>query len=180
DEIVPRPGSEINVATTVQAPPERVWPWLAQLGCQRGGWYAYDLLDNGGEPSTEHILPEHQHIAVGDVVKAMPKGDFGFPVAQVEPGRFLTLAGVLDTATGQPAGPGETPAQYFAGDQTFYLEPVSLNGAPATRMHFRMRIDWNKTRLNNVIYGWIVESISFVMAERMARNIRRLAERTPA
>ena len=177
DEIVPQPRSVMNVAATVHAPPERIWPWLVQLGCQRAGWYAYDLLDNGGMPSAERIIPEYQHIAVGDVVKAMPKGDFGFPVARLEPGRSLTLGGILDTASGQPAQPGEAVEQFFAGDQTFLLQAQAANGAPATRLIFRMRLDWNKTRLNDVIYGWMMESISFVMADRMVRNIKRLAER---
>lgn len=48
DALVPRPKSQITPAITIQAPPEQVWPWFVQLGCQRGGWYSYDLLDNSG------------------------------------------------------------------------------------------------------------------------------------
>ena len=61
---------------------------------------SYDLLDNGGAPSADRILPEYQILKVGDIVKAMPKGDFGFPVAVIRLGEALVLAGTLDTRTG--------------------------------------------------------------------------------
>src|SRR6478609_8222426 len=36
-------------AVTINAPPEKVWPWIAQIGYHgygRAGWYAFDLADN--------------------------------------------------------------------------------------------------------------------------------------
>ncbi len=42
-------------AVTIDAPPETVWPWLAQLG-RGAGWYSYDLLDNGAKMSARHIV----------------------------------------------------------------------------------------------------------------------------
>ena len=90
------------MAVTVQASAEGIWPWFVQLGCQRGGRYSYDLLDNGGIPSADRIIPEFQQPETGDSVKAMPKGDFGFPVAIIEPDRQLTTAGTTNTDTGGP------------------------------------------------------------------------------
>ena len=46
DEIVPNAVSQYTRAVTVQAPVEQVWPWLAQLGQDRGGFYSFDLLEN--------------------------------------------------------------------------------------------------------------------------------------
>jgi hypothetical protein len=46
DEVMPRPKSEITLAITFQPSAAQVWPWFVQLGCQRGGWYSYVLLDN--------------------------------------------------------------------------------------------------------------------------------------
>jgi hypothetical protein len=37
DELALHPRSEITCAITVQASVGRVWPWLAQIGCQRAG-----------------------------------------------------------------------------------------------------------------------------------------------
>lgn len=49
-------------AIAVHAPPELVWPWIAQLG-RGAGWYSIDWLDNGRRTSARHIvswIPEPQ------------------------------------------------------------------------------------------------------------------------
>lgn len=186
DELVPHPKSEITLASTVNAPVEYVWPWFVQLGCQRAGWYSYDLLDNGGVRSARRILPEYQQLRIGDTVKAMPKGDFGFPVAVLEPGQALSLAGTLNTRTGESAQPGDPNLDaYFSGDQTFYLQPVigpanraasSVANSAGTRLIFRMRMDWNPSPLNTLAYSLFVEPISFVMARKTLLNVKKRAE----
>ena len=45
-----------------------MWPWLAQVGFGKAGFYSNDLLDNVGHPSAERILEEFQHPRVGDWV----------------------------------------------------------------------------------------------------------------
>lgn len=174
DEFVPRPKSELTMAINVRAPVEAIWPWLMQIGCQRGGWYSYDLLDNGSVPSAGRILPEYQDLKVGDIVKAMPKGDFGFPVATILPEKALVLAGTLDTHTGQPADPNDSGLEaYFSGDQTFYIDK---QGDGASRLIFRMRIDWNPSFANGLIYRYILEPVSFVMGRKTLLNVKRRAE----
>src|SRR5688572_6469223 len=62
----PAPGAGIipggkrgsTMATTIDAPPLRVWPWLAQMGFDRAGWYSWDRLDRGGIPSSRTLHPE--------------------------------------------------------------------------------------------------------------------------
>ena len=53
---------------TIDAPPAAVWPWLVQVGCGRAGFYSNDLLDNLGRPSATTIVPELQHLQVGQWV----------------------------------------------------------------------------------------------------------------
>ena len=58
-------------AVTIDAPPGAVWPWLVQMGSNRGGAYTYDWIENlfGLEMhSAERILPQFQQLAVGDVL----------------------------------------------------------------------------------------------------------------
>jgi hypothetical protein len=175
DEIVPNPKSQMTLALTIQAPVERVWPWFVQIGCQRAGWYSYDLLDNAGIPSAGRILPEHQHLEVGEVVKAVPVGEFGFPVAGLQPPQWITLGGILDTKTGEPVDdPRRLPEAYFAGDLTFYLEP---SGEVATRALFRQRLDWNPSPLNTLAFRVFMEPVSFLMARKMLLGIRARAEK---
>lgn len=79
-------------AVTVAAAPEDVWPWLAQMGAGRGGWYSYDRLDNGGVPSAEEIVASLQRVAVGDVMPALPGATDAFVVADVRAPHHLVLA----------------------------------------------------------------------------------------
>jgi hypothetical protein len=65
DGLVPEPDGGATMATTFPAPPERVWPCLAQMGGHRGGWYSWDWLDNNGEPRAARIVPEWQSLEEG-------------------------------------------------------------------------------------------------------------------
>jgi hypothetical protein len=95
-------------------------------------------------------------------------------VAAIHSGQALVLAGTLDTRTGQPADPNDPGLQaYFSGDQTFYIEE-RIDGT--SRLIFRMRIDWNPSFANSLIYGYIVEPISFVMGRKTLLNVKRRAE----
>ena len=82
-----------TTAIVVNARPEHVWPWLVQIGYQRGGLYSYDWLDRLfgylDRPSATRILPEFQHLAVGDRIP-LGRGP-SWPVAVVEPNRALVL-----------------------------------------------------------------------------------------
>jgi proline iminopeptidase len=112
----PYPGAELisggqrgaTMAVTIDAPPSRVWPWLAQMGCDRAGWYSWDLLDNGGVPSAERIHPEWQDLAVGDRLASAPSGSAWFEVVALDPKRFLGLRAPINLRGGRPfdtAGP---------------------------------------------------------------------------
>src|SRR5207253_707859 len=96
DDLVPSPRARFTRAITLDAPPQQVWPWLVQIGCHRAGWYSYDDLDNGGQPSADHILPEFQDLAVGDEIWAAPDGTLAFAVKALEHGQALVLEGPLE------------------------------------------------------------------------------------
>jgi hypothetical protein len=66
DDIVAESTFTSTRAITIAAPPDRVWPWIVQMGYRRAGFYTYDLVDNAGYPSADHILEEYQTFAVGD------------------------------------------------------------------------------------------------------------------
>jgi hypothetical protein len=78
-------------AVTVRCPAGALWPWLAQMGADRGGWYGYDVIDNGGRPSAEEILPQFQHVERGDVFPWLPGATDGFVVWSVKPGLHLVV-----------------------------------------------------------------------------------------
>ncbi|NUR97526.1 MAG: SRPBCC family protein [Kribbellaceae bacterium] len=72
DELLPRPSYVSTRAITIDAPPDKVWPWLVQVGCLRAGWYSDDLLDNLGRPSSQTLVPALQHIEVGQLIPMSP------------------------------------------------------------------------------------------------------------
>jgi hypothetical protein len=91
DELVREPMFTVTHAVTIDAPPERIWPWLSQMGSLCGGWYSYDWVDNGGRPSADRILEEYQRIAPGDIVPCLPGASEAFVVAAVAPPHDLIL-----------------------------------------------------------------------------------------
>jgi hypothetical protein len=82
-----------TTGVTVNAAREQIWRWLVQIGYQRGGLYSYDWLDRLfgylDRPSAARILPEFQHLAVGDHIP-LGRGP-SWPVAVLEPNRALVL-----------------------------------------------------------------------------------------
>ena len=40
------PNYRSDRAVLIHARPEEIWPWLAQMGWGRGGFYSYDWLEN--------------------------------------------------------------------------------------------------------------------------------------
>src|ERR1700726_1185039 len=68
DDIVRRPIFNATRVVTIDARPEDIWPWIVQIGFGRAGWYSIDLFDNLGRHSSERIMPELQHMEVGDLV----------------------------------------------------------------------------------------------------------------
>ncbi len=91
DGLVPDPVGSYTHAITIRAPAERVWPWLAQLGAGRAGWYSHDRIDNGGVKSAKRIIPELQEVKPGDVMPAVPGATDVFIVVRVQPPRELVL-----------------------------------------------------------------------------------------
>jgi hypothetical protein len=73
DELLPRATYVATRAITIDAPIERVWPWLVQVGRGRAGFYSDDLLDNGAKPSAQQIDERWQHLEIGQWVPMAEK-----------------------------------------------------------------------------------------------------------
>jgi len=73
---------------TIAAPPEKVFPWIRQMGFGRAGWYSYDWLDNLGRKSATTIHDEWQSVFAGDKV---PSGPISFTATIVEAPRHFVL-----------------------------------------------------------------------------------------
>ena len=164
DELIANPDLTATRAITVGTSAEQVWPWIAQLGQGRGGFYSYDTLENlvGCHiHSADQIVPQWQTITIGDQVKLHP--EVGLDVAVVEQGRALVLRG------GVPMGTVPPPYDFT---WAFVLQEQPDG---TTRLLVRERYAYTQRWAPLLVEP--VAVVSFVMSHKMLRGIRDRAER---
>jgi hypothetical protein len=169
DEFVPEPKWWYTLGIAVDASPEDVWPWIAQLGQGRGGFYTYQTLENIAGcriTNTTEILPDHQHPATGEDIYLHPTAP-PLRIEIVDPPNALVLFG----------SPVDIGAEESWGMSTwqFAVNPGPDGGSRLlTRGRYDYTPDW-KSRL--AFERFPIEVISFVMSRKMMLEIKRLAER---
>lgn len=158
DDRIPKPVGSVTHAVTIRCSLEELWPWLAQMGAGRAGWYSYDLLDNGGQRSAECILPELQSISVGTLFPALPGAADGFFVLMCEPLRFLVL--------------GASPRNgVHAATWAFVVKELEPN---EVRLIARVRVNAGY-RLHGLPLG-LVKLVHYIMQRKQLLEITRRAE----
>jgi hypothetical protein len=159
DSLLVDPTYSGTLAVSVNAPPEDIWPWLVQIGYQRGGLYSYDWLDRLfgylDRPSATGVLPEFQHLAVGDRIP-LGRGP-SWPVAVIEPARAL----VLDM-------------RHMGGfDWVWQFGIYTADGKPTrlvSRSCVRTQSVWAR------LLTYVIEPAGFLMTRRMRLGIKQRAE----
>lgn len=169
DAILAHPKTVRDHSIRIEAPPSAVWPWLVQMGCNRGGWYAIDRLDNGGRPSADRIHPEWQTLAVGDLLDATPGGEGAFGVLAIDPGHAL----VLGSPSLRTCGPIAPPEPNFRSTWAFVLEPI---GDDATLLINRLRAEYRPTLAFYARHGWLL-AVHEIMQRAQLANLRTRIER---
>jgi uncharacterized protein YndB with AHSA1/START domain len=177
-DLIPDGQRSATMAVTIEAPPARVWPWLVQMGADRGGWYSWDRLDNWGRSSTERIHSEWQRISVGDRFAGTPDGSQSWEVAALEPQRFLGLRMSLDLRGHRfDPGAGSRPRSYTDSLWGFLLEEL-----PGGRTRLVVSGYWalRPRGLQPIISFLFLEPWHWIMQTRQFANLKRRAERDPA
>jgi hypothetical protein len=159
DDLLPDPGIVSTRAIKVDAPPSAIWPWLVQMGPGRGGAYTYDWIENImglGMHSADRILPEYQHLEVGDEQRLGKRGPV-LRVAELEPERWLA----------------------FRSDDGNWVWAFSLvPDGEGTRLISRNRIaTGGASRLGQALNTYVMEPGSLVMERKMLLGIKDRAER---
>ena len=159
DGLLANPTYAGTMAIVVNARPEHIWPWLVQMGYQRGGLYSYDWLDRLfgylDRPSTTRVLGEFQTLGVGDRIP-VGRGP-SWPVAAIEPNRAL----VLDMRN----------MGAFDWVWQFGLYPVDET---RTQLVSRSRVRTQTTWARLVTYA--IEPAGFLMTRRMLLGLKERAE----
>jgi hypothetical protein len=163
DDILSRVHLVSTRAITIASRPADVWPWVAQLGQGRGGFYSYDALENliGCQiHSAEAVIEDWTEIAVGDEVRLHP--DIALKVSCVQAGHALVLRGAV------PMGNVAPPY-----DMTWAFV-VRADAGGSTRLVVRERYQYRAWWAALVVEP--VELVSFLMSQRMLRGIKFRAE----
>lgn len=165
DEIVPQPKMEVTRAITVQAPVEKVWAWLVQIGQERAGLYSYERLENLARcqiKNGDQIVPEWQNLQPGDNIRLGPVGYPLFRVVALEKEKYLVMQ-ACDPVNEQPG-----PASWM------FMTSRLKNGG--TRLITRSRNGAEWTFANRLMWSGVVDPLHFVMERRMLIGIKRRAE----
>jgi hypothetical protein len=151
DEFVPRAGLQMTRAVTIDAHPDEVWAWLAQIGADRGGFYSYSWLENLAGchlRNADAVHPEWRHRRVGDVVMLHPLN--GLPITRIEAPWSFSMGGWYFALEARPGG--------------------------RTRLLARTRVPKG---VATWAYALFVELPHFVMERKMLLRIRARSERGP-
>jgi len=157
DELVPSPRLFYTRAVTINATPEEIYPWIVQLGADKGGMYSYTWLETliqCPQTNADRIHEEWQGLKVGDKV-LMCKNDMppGYEVAKIETNRAIVMGHQTDGA--------------WTDVWQFLLIPQADG---TTRFVIRSR---------NSLDGWFWDAIrpgEFIMMRRMMLTIKERAE----
>ena len=163
DERIPDSIGAFTHAITIRRPRSEVWPWLAQMGADRAGWYSYDVIDNARRPSADRIIPDLQVLVVGTIFPALPGVTDAFRLLAFDRERFL----VIGVAT-----PDGTCVMTWA----FVLEDVDRH---STRLIVRAR-GGRAYRFKGLPW-WaakpIVKAVHFIMQRKQLLGIAERVER---
>ena len=170
DDLVARPSWQWTHSIEVDAPPDAVWPWVAQVGADRGGFYSYAALENLVGCRITNADRIHPEWAVGPDSELLihPKAP-PLPVAAMEPGAWFVAHG------GPPPGTDPADGRWVDVSWLFLVEPTG--DGSRSRVVSRYRCATSSDRATRLQFGpALVEPISFAMDRRMLFGIRHRAE----
>lgn len=162
-------------AVLINATPEEVWPWIMQLGQERGGFYSYSWLENifmadiHNVCSLQSELQEPRH--VGDTIWMANRKRYGGQghqiIAYIKPDESFVMVSGADyerIVRGEPAN----------GSWSIYLYPE--NGH-STWLIVRSAFSHRNRGVDKFLHYTFFEVPHFVMEQKMLRSIRELAEK---
>ena len=173
DDFVAQPHILTNHASTIEAQPADVWPWLTQMGWHLGGYYTPEWVDRLLFPknwsSLDHLDPALlRNLKVGDTIPDGPPGTAEFVVVEVDPPHAL----VLRSTTHLPPAWRER----FGADIDWTWS-FRLAERPGGRTRLLMRVRGRTgPRWLTVTYLATIIPADYVMTDGMLRGIKRRAE----
>ena len=171
DTLVPNPRWSWTHGIEIEASPDAVWPWVAQLGADRGGFYSYQWLENVAGCDLRNAESIHPEWALhrGDALVLHPDVP-ALRVVEVEPPRYLLAEAAADPAA-RTLG-----KSWIAVSWLFFVESL---GERRCRLISRYRCACSDDVPTRLSFGPVlVEPVGFAMDRRMLLGIKQRAERT--
>ncbi len=176
DGLVIEPKTKFTHTITINAPAEYVWPWVAQMGQGRGGFYTYEALENLiglNIYNSDVVLPEFQNPKIGDIIPFGP--DSGYPIVIYEEGSAMAIETKLNLETNNDYDPNiSIPENFLHLTWLWYVE--ALNGN-RSRFISRNRVAYGPSLKAKLIFGFFSEPIVYAMDRKMCLGIKKRAER---
>jgi hypothetical protein len=170
DELVPQPLWTWTHGVKVQASSELVWGWIAQVGCDRGGFYSYQWLENLAGCGLRNADAVHQdwELELGDPLLLHPKVP-PLRIVQLERGRHFVAFAPEDPAARSRGEP------WARASWLFQIEPLADG---TSQLVTRYRAVCSPDLATRVALGpTFLESIGFAMDRRMLLGVKQRAER---
>lgn len=173
DDLIAEPRWGWTHAIDIDAPAGKVWPWIAQIGADRGGFYSYQWLENVAGCHLRNAEAVHPEWELREGQELVVHPDMPpLRVAAVGRGRYFVAHAPADStavAEGRP---------WVAVSWLFLLEPLGPSRCRFVSRYRAASSDDLSTRLS---FGpTLVEPISFVMDRRMLVGVKERAERPGA
>jgi hypothetical protein len=171
DDLVPEPRWSWTHGIEIDAPAEAVWPWVAQIGADRAGFYSHQWLENMVGCNLRNAEAIHPEWAAreGDALVLHPKGA-ALRIVKVDPGQYLLAHGAPEGGLSAPGKP------WLTATWLFFVEPL---GPGRSRFISRFRVDYSDELAARLEFGpTVVEPVGFAMDRRMLMGVKERAERT--
>lgn len=175
DELIAQPDVRLTRAVTIRAKPADIWPWLAQIGQGKGGYYSYDWLENMAGlkmKSATSINPDWQQLKVGDIVPVEPGGK-GFKVLAIEPAHFLVIGSVEAVDEGVFEG---FKQMFPTFTWAFVLEAIDDEQTRLISRFCGQSEPVQSAKFAGKYAGFVFEPIEFAMTRKMLLGIKQRAE----
>jgi hypothetical protein len=153
DELISPDRIVSTRAIDINAPKEKIWPWIAQTGQNRGGFNSYYWLENlfaAKMHNANSIVPQWQNPQPGDTVY-YGEGEGYELISMIKRNEYYSLGG-----------------------WTLYLDSINADN---TRLIVRYpSMEVRQSNFAKIYYYGLFEALHFIMESGMMMGIKQKAE----
>ncbi len=159
DGLVHNPTYVTTRAIGIDTAPGDVWPWIVQMGEERGGFYSYDVIDRllgMNVHSAQRILPRYQELDVGQ-----PLARNGQMIVRgIEAGQAIVIG----------------PSTDITDVDATWTIAIYPDGRQQTRLVSRTRARFDFSSPRALLWFLLLDPGQFVMEQKFLREIKTRAE----